>query len=264
MLGAYALLTTLYIWLRSLGAHTVAVGNGETLERLFFRTTPTRDLQDAFHSRAPWLDFAGLLLHVSWFWLPIVYCGALLIFERKRLMEFMAWVLTGSFIAAVAFIFLPLRPPWMEPGIARILLERAFISFTDVDNNQFATLPSMHAGLPVVMGLFCLLRCKRLRWLGWPALAYGIAIGFMLVYLGEHWAIDIVAGYALAGVVAVLFMAPALRRAYAAIPGRPVERAARLNDYLNTRPALWRMRHGAASPAGQAAVPPSQPVGRAA
>jgi membrane-associated phospholipid phosphatase len=254
MLASYALLTMLYVAIRAKGADLFAPADGERIERALFHTTPTRDLQDALYHHAAWLDTLGYWLHATWFWLPPAFCVVLLFAERRRLMEFMAWILAGSYIAALGFLFLPLRPPWMEPGISRILLDRAFISYTEVDNNPFASFPSMHAALPVIMGLFLLLRCRGWhRWLGWVSLGYSAAIGFALVYLGEHWTFDVLAGYALGGLVAFLFMSPWMQRLYCLVPGDPVAKLVRLNELMNTRPTPEADEREAAAPSRRAA-----------
>ena len=122
------------------------------------------------------------------------------------------------------------------PGITRILLDRSFIQYTVLDNNPFAAFPSMHACLPMVLTLFFFLRCDRARFLGWFTLVYSLLIGFAVVYLGEHWVLDVLGGYALAGLVAVLFMNGGLQRLYARIPGDPIAQLARFNDAIWWKP----------------------------
>jgi hypothetical protein len=116
-----------------------------------------------------------------------------------------------------------------------VLAERAFVTYTQLDDNPFAAFPSLHAGFPLVIGLFFLLRCGRTRRLGWVAVGFAVAIGFDVVYLGEHWVIDVVGGYALAGGVAWLFTSSVVRAALGALPGNVLGRITALNDALNRR-----------------------------
>jgi membrane-associated phospholipid phosphatase len=58
--------------------------------------------------------------------------------------------------------------------------------------DQVAAMPSLHAAFPMMMT--CLFWHKGWKW-RIPFLAYALAMGFSLVYLGEHWVIDILVGY---------------------------------------------------------------------
>jgi membrane-associated phospholipid phosphatase len=96
----------------------------------------------------------------------------------------------------------------MEPDVARIMHERPLwtrFDYLEADANEVAAFPSLHAALPLVVGLFCLLRTPNLRWLGWVGVGQALVTGAFMVYLGEHWVFDILGGYALAGVIAGLF-----------------------------------------------------------
>jgi membrane-associated phospholipid phosphatase len=64
--------------------------------------------------------------------------------------------------------------------------------------NDVAAMPSLHAALPLLLALI-LWRLKRP--LAWAGFAYTAVLGFFLVYFGEHYVIDLVAGWALAGLV---------------------------------------------------------------
>jgi membrane-associated phospholipid phosphatase len=55
-------------------------------------------------------------------------------------------------------------------------------------------MPSVHLGVTTLIA--CALWSTPLRW---PALGYLLAMGFAVVYGGEHYAVDVLAGVALAG-----------------------------------------------------------------
>jgi membrane-associated phospholipid phosphatase len=210
-------------------------------ETLFFGQAPSRLLQQHVYAHdLAWLDFIAFLSHAGWFALPFAAGLAVTFLERDRLIEFQAWILVTCYLSTIAFALFPVQPPWMEAGIVRILTERSFIQYTGVDNNQVAAFPSLHAALPAVMTLFFALRCRRLRFVAWPCLAAALLIGLSVVYLGEHWVIDVLAGYALAALVAAVFVLPVLRRVYARIPGDPVARLSRFNHVLSTYDELER------------------------
>jgi membrane-associated phospholipid phosphatase len=61
-------------------------------------------------------------------------------------------------------------------------------------------MPSLHTAITVVMA-FALWRVRRS--LGIAGALYSLLMGFSLIYLGEHYLVDVLAGVALAIAVAV-------------------------------------------------------------
>jgi hypothetical protein len=64
------------------------------------------------------------------------------------------------------------------------------------DINPIAAMPSLHAAFPMLLVLACFHHFGR-RW-GLLLSAYLAAVVFGIVYMGEHYVVDIVAGFALA------------------------------------------------------------------
>ena len=60
-------------------------------------------------------------------------------------------------------------------------------------------MPSLHAGTAALVAFFAISRLRS-PW-RFAFLLYPVAMGFMLVYYGEHYVVDIVAGYLLAGFI---------------------------------------------------------------
>jgi membrane-associated phospholipid phosphatase len=80
-----------------------------------------------------------------------------------------------------------------------------------VGANPWAAMPSDH----LAAALAAALTLRELRpWAGAAGLAYAGVLGFALVYLGEHYVVDLLAGAALAAGVAALErpLAPLARR----------------------------------------------------
>jgi membrane-associated phospholipid phosphatase len=230
-----------YAAVRSLGDHLLPVHDPASIERALFGGISPHALQSALYSPdRRWLDYAGFLLYSGWFFLPLGFGLIVTVFERQRLMEYLAWLVTASYLSDVLFILFPTKPPWMDGSASRILLQRSFVHYTELDNNPLAAFPSLHAGLPLVIGLFFLLRCTRTRWLGWIAVLMSAFIGFDVVYLGEHWLVDVVAGYALAATVAYLFISSHLRAALHRLPGDPLGRLIAFNDASSAMTAATR------------------------
>ncbi|MGE5597404.1 MAG: phosphatase PAP2 family protein [Hyphomicrobiales bacterium] len=231
----FLLLVNPYLLLRAKGDELRGWYHLGDLERAVFQgRTPTTLLQRGIYSHdLVWLDFAGFALHLSWFFLPFVAGILVTVFERDRLPELLGWLIAAFYVAALSFLVFPVRPPWMDPGVHRVLVERSFINYTGIDNNPVAAFPSLHACIPMLLGLFFALRGRRLRFLRGLFFALALAIGFAVVYLGEHWVLDVLGGYALAGAVAYLFVSRRMHRLYARIPGQPVARLSRLNGAIS-------------------------------
>lgn len=209
------------------------------VEGALFGTWPTLALQDAFFGAGTRsFDQVWWIMHGLWFGMPLA-CGCVVMVRARHLLpEFLAWQVVAMYVSAVAYVAMPVEPPWMEPGVHRILYERSFYGESTVDPNPLAAFPSLHAALPACITVFYLLRGGlRLRMFAWPVAAYSLLVGFAVVYLGEHWVLDVLGGFALAGVVAVIFGNARLRRAYARIPGDPVAKTGRFCDWLLPAPA---------------------------
>ena len=80
-------------------------------------------------------------------------------------------------------------------------------------------MPSLHAGIACLIALYGVQRLRS-PW-RWLLLAYPLLMGLALVYNGEHYVVDVVAGYALAA--AVLVGCSAWERARAQRTGSALE-----------------------------------------
>ncbi|MFC5175926.1 phosphatase PAP2 family protein [Nocardioides taihuensis] len=95
-------------------------------------------------------------------------------------------------------------------------LERINLLLAGV-GNEVAAMPSLHAGIACLVALYGVQRLRS-PW-RWLLLAYPLLMGLALVYDGEHYVVDVVCGYALAG--AVLVVCSAWERARAQRPAPP-------------------------------------------
>jgi len=109
-----------------------------------------------------------------------------------------------------------MAPPWMAAqygltNVHQILFETSDIMgfkifptlYLFINSNPVAAMPSLHAAYPILILIFAA-RIWKLKG-ALPALVYAIAMWLSLIYLGEHYAIDIFAGfiYAIVGVLVV-------------------------------------------------------------
>lgn len=89
---------------------------------------------------------------------------------------------------------------WLKLGVP---VARSLIDEGQAGVNQVAAIPSLHAATTALIAMFLWPRVRR-RWCI-PLLAYPVAMGFVLVYSAEHFVIDILLGWLLAGAVSVGF-----------------------------------------------------------
>lgn len=197
---------------------------------MFGGTEPGRFLQAHLYAHdLAWLDYAGYLAHGLWFGVPFAFGIVLMVYQRERLMEFLTMLNVLVYGCTLSFVFFPVRPPWMEEGIVRVLAVRN-ADYISLDNNPMAAFPSLHAALPCAVAIFYFTRCdRRVRPYGWLVAAYTAWVSFSIVYLGEHWVIDVLGGYAVATLSVWLCVSPRMHRLYAQIPGDPVGRLVAMN-----------------------------------
>nr|WP_238526475.1 phosphatase PAP2 family protein [Gordonia neofelifaecis] len=85
---------------------------------------------------------------------------------------------------------------WSVIGLDMVL--RA-VRLGQTKSNLVAAIPSLHAGLTMLLALFM---WPRTRWFGKTMfMGYALAMAFALVYSGEHYVFDILLGWGLAGFV---------------------------------------------------------------
>ena len=179
---------------------------------LFLGRIPTVWLQELLYvpGRRGALEWGLIAVYTSYFFVP--HLVALLVWRfRPRLFPAYATAYLALLFAALAvFTLLPTAPPWMAaqhgllPDVARVTLETASgfsPAFTDQSRdtalgNAVAAMPSVHTGATMLV-LLAAWASGRLP-LRVAGVAYLAAMAFALVYLGEHYVLDVLAGAALA------------------------------------------------------------------
>ena len=182
---------------------------------MFAGITPSAWLQARIggaSSDPGFLAVFSAIVHWTWFVFPHAAVLGAWLFARK-----MAWrvamIVTATFFLGVVLYFtVPTAPPWMAAeqglvdGVVRgmntvgpallggDLYDWAFA--TMAEPNPTAAMPSLHfAASFVVVGVGIVLRS---RWVVGIAMLYSASLTFALVYLGEHYIADIIAGAAVA------------------------------------------------------------------
>jgi len=165
-------------------------------------------------------------LHWSWFFVPhgsLVY----VLCRRPEKWEKTAGMMAATFDAGVIVYWLaPTAPPWWAgenghlPDVRRIMVEAGTEFwgelwerlYDSLGRNPFAAMPSLHFGTSIMAAHVLGEVGRKEAAVGWT---YAFALGFALVYLGEHYVTDLVAGFALAE--AVRLAAPHAAPAFKAV-----------------------------------------------
>jgi len=181
---------------------------------------PTVRLQRALAHQGPegpeWdgLDRVLVWAHWSWFMFPHGTLVYLLLRHPQRFPR--AAVLTYSVfnLGACAYWLLPTAPPWYAAGareergsdgaveVRRMMVEYGEEFWRDgwgslysvFGGNPLAAMPSLHFATSVMAAL---LLAEGGPVAGAVGFAYTATLGFALVYLGEHYVVDLIAGAAL-------------------------------------------------------------------
>lgn len=186
---------------------------------LFGGTLPTEYLQGKLcgspclrSSAAHWYDAVLTTVYYSHFVVALTIAGVLWLRDRAAWVRYMRRYLSLNILAVVVYITYPMAPPWLAAqdghisGIARLtgrgwfeLRDGNFHQKLSAVGNPVAAMPSLHAGIALFVAAYVASRFRS-RW-RLLLLLYPAAMSFMLVYYAEHYVVDILAGFAAAGLV---------------------------------------------------------------
>ncbi len=163
----------------------------------------------AMFSDPYWLDRFFVLLHASHFLFFLLFGFALWYLRRDVFRTYAAAMLGVLYLGLIAHFLVPTIPPWLAsrdyallPPIERLIhsLYNANLPslFAIFDIHPIAAMPSLHTAMPTLCAFVAF------RYLGWRGLivaAYACGVGLAVIYLGEHYAVDVVGGVLLAATV---------------------------------------------------------------
>ncbi len=198
------------------------------LQRVLARTGP-----DGPEWRA--LDRVLVWAHWSWFMVPHGAVGYILVRRPERFVRAALMTYAVFDLGASVYWLAPTAPPWYaasqdaggtheRPAVRRMMVEygedfwkgRWGSLYSVFGGNPLAAMPSLHFATSTMAALL-LTEVGPVP--GAVGAAYAATLGFALVYLGEHYVVDLIAGAALAAAVYRLGprAGPALARAGRAI-----------------------------------------------
>jgi membrane-associated phospholipid phosphatase len=183
---------------------------------LFHGTLPTVWLQQRLLDPGSphWYDAVATLIYTSHFLATPIVAAVLWLRNRETWLAFIRRVIVLSVAGVVTYVFFPAAPPWYAardgviPPVIRasargwlwLHLNHAgnLLSEGQLATNPVAAMPSLHTAFATTIAVFVGTRLRS-RW-RLLIVAYPLAMGLSLVYLGEHYVVDLIAGviYALA------------------------------------------------------------------
>jgi len=173
---------------------------------------PTVRLQRALHPDGYFRGYEKVLVWAHWVWFATPHATLAYLFCRDRDRFGRAAVLTYAVfdLGAVAYWLAPTAPPWYastratgEPVLVRRLMVEYGESFwrngwaplySVVGGNPLAAMPSLHFATSAMAAL---LLAESGPVAGLVGGGYAALLGFSLVYLGEHYVVDLLGGLAL-------------------------------------------------------------------
>jgi membrane-associated phospholipid phosphatase len=162
-----------------------------------------------------WYDTIFTATYVTHFVCGLTLAVILWLRSRDEWARWMRRYLTLNLAGLFVYIVYPMVPPWMAsddgsftPSVERMTgrgghgpgLQLAQV-ITGPIGNPVAAMPSLHVGTACLVAFFAISRLRsRARWL---LLLYPVTMTTGLVYFGEHYVVDALAGAALAGLAMV-------------------------------------------------------------
>lgn len=203
--------------LARLGGQPLHVGDVAGVDRDVFGVIPTVWLQEHYLTPGAvhWYDAAATLVYVTHFLATPVMAGVLWLRNRELWLAFVRRVLALAVAGLITYVLFPAAPPWYASrtgDIGPVLRASGrgwfwlhinhagnLLQEGQAASNPVAAMPSLHTGYATIIALFVLSTVgSRLAWL---LLLYPAAMAVSLVYLGEHYVIDVVAGIGYAVVI---------------------------------------------------------------
>jgi membrane-associated phospholipid phosphatase len=212
----YAAVWFIFTALRSLADETVLARTLNTqvaqLERwIFGGQLPTVMLQDRLYdpNHLHWYDYATTGVHWSYFVIPHVVAVRTWYKNPTLFRHYLSAMTLLLAVGLCVYFLIPSNPPWLAPepinspsaAVVYRVMEMVGkqigggvynASYKVIgESNPIAAMPSIHEAITFLLVFPAFHKSKR--W-GFLALGYSVIMGFSLIYLGEHYFVDVVAG----------------------------------------------------------------------
>lgn len=178
---------------------------------LFGGTEPALWLQQHLYNAAHvyWYDALITLVYITHFLATPILAAVLWLRDRAEWLRYISRVVLLSVAGLITYILFPEAPPWLaaRDGLTEPIERLSargwiWLHANNVNDalelaqndgaNPVAAMPSLHTAFAVLVAIVAITRLSS-RW-RWLAILYPLAMGFTLVYTGEHYVLDLVAG----------------------------------------------------------------------
>jgi len=179
------------------------------LEKLLFGKIPANEVQKAILNpdHFTWFERVLTVNHGTHF-ITFLFIGLFIWLYKSQ--HFNAYKISFYLltIIGVSFYFIiPTVPPWMAANVFHLIPELTHfnidlynLAIPDVTSgfatNPIAAMPSLHTAFPVLCSLIL---WRIYRWKSLPFHLYTAIMLFTIVYTGDHYIVDLLAGALLAG-----------------------------------------------------------------
>jgi len=192
---------------------------------------PTVRLQRRLARPGSWSTLDDVLVWTHWLWFVVPHAAVAYVLVRRpeRFPEAAVMTYAVFDLGASVYWVLPTAPPWFaaqrdggsrtEMPVRRMMVEygeyfwgdRWETLYSAFGGNPLAAMPSLHFATTVMAAVLLSDVGPAAGAAGW---LYAGTLGFALVYLGEHYVVDLIAGAGLAAAIRRLGprAAPVLRR----------------------------------------------------
>jgi len=174
-----------------------------------FGFIPTVKLQALLYNpnHLMWYDYVAVTLYICHFVTPMLVGYFFWLKDRKFFKEYTLGILGVAYAAFITYIIFPAMPPWMASNLGYIprvkevtgvvmshffqtsITLPSILSFSG--GNPVAAMPSLHAAFPLMVFFFLFKWNKKI---GLAFIPYVLGVWFAVVYLGEHYVIDVAMG----------------------------------------------------------------------
>jgi membrane-associated phospholipid phosphatase len=183
---------------------------------MFGGQVPTVWLQEHLYDPgvAHWWDKLAVPVYLSHFLVSLILAITLWCVNYPLFRRYLGALVTLTIITLTTYVLYPAAPPWMAalndhlPPVHRIVPATLSLLGGETVNtavekgaaysNPVAAMPSLHAAIPMMLALFFWTRV--VWWLKGVLALYAVGMALTLVYTGEHYVIDVLAGWAYAAI----------------------------------------------------------------
>ena len=179
-----------------------------------FGELPSVRLQRALHPDGDFHAYEKALVWAHWVWFATPHASLAYLYFQDRPRFARAAVLTYAVFdtGVIAYWLAPTAPPWYaaqqgrlsgsETSVRRLMVEygerfwgrRWGALYSVFGGNPLAAMPSLHFATSTMAAMLLSESDVQAGAVGW---AYAGVLGFALVHLGEHYAVDLLGGLAL-------------------------------------------------------------------